>query len=304
LHGKDIVKTILTAKPAPAPAAHSCCHQKSDGNMLPPLREGGREGRLGWAGGAKDAKNYYYLLCVLCVFAVKFFPDWRKRMTYEEILRELKKHANKANVEGMARFGINPKGTLGLSMPTLRTLAKRIGTNHDLAGRLWRSGIHEARILAALIDDPAQVTPAQMESWIKDFDSWDVCDQVCGNLFDRTRFARRKAVVWTKKNPEYERRAGFALMAALAWHDKDAKDEMFLEYLPVIERYAFDERNFVKKAVNWALRNIGKRNLALNKAAVACARRIAKQNSRAARWIAKDALRELMNPKTIARIKK
>ncbi len=224
-------------------------------------------------------------------------------MTYDEILREMKKHANKANVEGMARFGINPKGTLGLSMPFLRALAKRIGTDHDLAQRLWRSGIHEARILAALIDDPALVTPAQMESWIKDFDSWDVCDQVCGNLFDRTRTARRKAAAWARKNPEYERRAGFALMAALAWHDKTAKDELFLGYLPVIERFAFDERNFVRKAVNWALRNIGKRSLALNKAAVACARRIAKQDSRSARWIAKDAIRELTDPKTIKRIK-
>ncbi|MGB7537094.1 MAG: DNA alkylation repair protein [Anaerolineales bacterium] len=224
-------------------------------------------------------------------------------MAYDEILREMKQHANKTNVEGMARFGINPKGTLGLSMPYLRALAKRIGTDHNLAQRLWRSGIHEARILAALIDDPLLVTPAQMESWIKDFDSWDVCDQVCGNLFDRTRYARRKAAAWAKKNPEYERRAGFALMAALAWHDKTAKDEVFLGYLPVIERYAFDERNFVRKAVNWALRNIGKRTLALNKAAVGCARRIAKQDSRAARWIAKDAIRELTNPKIIQRIK-
>ncbi len=224
-------------------------------------------------------------------------------MTYDEILREMKQHANKANVEGMARFGINPKGTLGLSMPFLRALAKRIGMDHDLAGRLWRSGIHEARILAALIDDPRLVTPAQMESWIKDFDSWDVCDQVCGNLFDRTRYARSKAAAWARKNPEYERRAGFALMAALAWHDKTAEDELFLGYLPVIERFAFDDRNFVRKAVNWALRNIGKRSLALNKAAVACARRIAKQDSRAARWIAKDAIRELTDPKTIKRIK-
>jgi 3-methyladenine DNA glycosylase AlkD len=224
-------------------------------------------------------------------------------MTYDEILLEMKAHANAANVAGMARFGINPKGTLGLSMPFLRALAKRIGMDHALAARLWRSGIHEARILAALIDDPVLVTPGQMEAWIKDFDSWDVCDQVCGDLFDRTRYGRSKAAAWAKKNPEYERRAGFALMAALAWHDKDAKDEVFLGYLPIIERYAFDDRNYVKKAVNWALRNIGKRNRALNKAALVCARRIAKQDSRSARWIAKDALRELMNPKTVARIK-
>jgi 3-methyladenine DNA glycosylase AlkD len=225
-------------------------------------------------------------------------------MTCNEILREMKRHANKANVAGMARFGINPKGTLGLPMPLLRALAKRNGTDHVLAQRLWRSGIHEARILAALIDDPRRVTSAQMERWITDFDSWDVCDQVCGNLFDRTPYARRKAAAWARKKPEYERRAGFALMAALAWHDKEATDEVFLGYLPLIERYAFDERNFVRKAVNWALRNIGKRNRALNKAAVACARRVAKQDSRAARWIAKDALRELTDPKTVARIKR
>jgi 3-methyladenine DNA glycosylase AlkD len=224
-------------------------------------------------------------------------------MTYDEILRELKAHANSANVAGMARFGINPHGTLGLSMPFLRQTAKRIGVDHDLAQRLWGSGIHEARILAALVDDPAQVTPAQMERWIKDFDSWDVCDQVCGNLFDRTRYARRKAAAWARKTPEFQRRAGFALMAALAWHDQTAKDELFLSYLPVIERYAFDDRNFVKKAVNWALRNIGKRSRGLNKAATACARRIARQDSRAARWIAADALRELTNPKVVARIK-
>jgi 3-methyladenine DNA glycosylase AlkD len=223
-------------------------------------------------------------------------------MTYEEILREMKSHANSANVEGMARFGINPEGTLGLSMPFLRRTAKRIGTDHALAGRLWASGIHEARILAALVDDPAQVNPAQMERWVRDFDSWDVCDQVCANLFDRTKYARRKAVAWARKNPEYERRAGFALMAALAWHDKAAQDDVFLEFLAVIEHYAFDQRNFVKKAVNWALRNIGKRNRRLNKAAVACARRIAKQSSPAARWIAKDALRELTDPKTVARV--
>jgi 3-methyladenine DNA glycosylase AlkD len=224
-------------------------------------------------------------------------------MTYEEILREMKAHANPDNVAGMARFGINPQGTLGLSMPFLRGLAKRIGTDHTLAARVWASGIHEARILAALIDDPQQVTSAQMDRWMRDFDSWDVCDQVCGNLFDRTRSGRRKAAAWARRGPEYERRAGFSLMAAIAWHDGEAGDDVFISYLSTIENYAFDERNFVKKAVNWALRNIGKRSRRLNKSAVACARRIAKQDSRAARWIAADALRELTNPKVVARIK-
>jgi len=224
-------------------------------------------------------------------------------MTYEEILRWMKKHANPAGLEGMAKFGIRTEDALGLSMPFLRWTAKQIGVDHALAMRLWQSGIHEARILAALVDDPALVTSAQMEDWVKDFDSWDVCDQVCGNLFDRTRLGRRKAAVWAARKPEYVRRAGFAMIAALAWHDKQAEDRLFLEYLELCEKYAFDDRNFVKKSVNWALRNIGKRNRALRRAAVACARRIARQESRAARWVATDAVRELTDPKTIARIK-
>jgi 3-methyladenine DNA glycosylase AlkD len=224
-------------------------------------------------------------------------------MTYVEILHLLKANANPENVQGMARFGIRTETALGLSMPFLRRTAKQIGVDHGLALRLWRSGIHEARILAALIDDPARVTSAQMNAWAKDFDSWDVCDQVCGNLFDRTRYGRRKAAVWAGKKPEFERRAGFAMMAALAWHDPQAENELFLKYLDLCEKYAFDERNFVKKAVNWALRNIGKRNRALRRAAVACARRIAQQDSRAARWVAADAIRELTNPKIIKRIK-
>jgi 3-methyladenine DNA glycosylase AlkD len=226
-----------------------------------------------------------------------------KPMTYEEILYEMKAHANPAGVAGMARFGIRTKNALGLSMPFLRRMAKRAGSDHALAQHLWRSGVHEARILAALVDDPAQVTSAQMERWVKDFDSWDVCDQVCGNLFDRTRFAHRKAVVWAGRRAEFARRAGFALMAALAWHDKRADDELFRNYLAVIERFSFDDRNFVRKAVSWALRNIGKRNRRLNRAAVACARRIARQEFRAARWVAADAIRELTDPKTMARIK-
>jgi 3-methyladenine DNA glycosylase AlkD len=224
-------------------------------------------------------------------------------MTYDEILRHLKANANPAAVEGMARFGIRTDGALGLSMPFLRQTAKSAGVDHALALKLWQSGIHEARILAALVDDPAQVTSAQMERWVKDFDSWDVCDQVCGNLFDRTRFGRRKAVTWAGRKSEFVRRAGFALIAALAWQDRQADDELFVGYLALVEEYAFDDRNFVKKAVNWALRNIGKRNRALNRAAVACARRIARRDSRAARWVAADAIRELTNPKTIARIK-
>ncbi|MDD5337049.1 MAG: DNA alkylation repair protein [Candidatus ainarchaeum sp.] len=214
-------------------------------------------------------------------------------MEYEKVLKELKKRANPKNVEGMARFGINPKNTLGISVPELRALAKRIGKNHGLALKLWNSGIHEARMLAAFIDDPLLVDGKQMDAWIKDFDSWDVCDQACCDLFDQIPLAYGKAVKWTGRKGEFEKRAGFALMAGLAWHDKDAEDEKFVQFFPFIRREASDERNFVKKAVNWALRNIGKRNKKLNRLAIETAKEIEKMDSKSARWIAKDALREL-----------
>ena len=213
-------------------------------------------------------------------------------MTTEEILAQLQSLANPRNVAGMSRFGINPRNTLGVSIPNLRRIAKQVGTDHRLALDLWKSGIHEARILAAFVDDPARVTGAQMESWVKDFDSWDVCDQVCSNLFDKTPFAHRQAVEWARRDEEFVRRAGFVLMAALAWHDKSASDAAFLKFLPLIKRYATDERNFVKKAVNWALRQIGKRNRALNRAAVETAKEIQAIDSKSAKWIATDALRE------------
>ncbi|MDE3089427.1 MAG: DNA alkylation repair protein [Chloroflexota bacterium] len=209
------------------------------------------------------------------------------------ILEQLKSLRNPRNIVGMARFGINPRNTLGVSIPTLRRIAKQAGKDHRLARELWQSGIHEARILAAMVDVPEQVTDAQMERWVKDFDSWDVCDQVCSNLFDQTAFAHRKAVEWSRREEEFVKRAGFVLMAALAVHDKAASDAAFLKFLPIIQRAATDERNFVMKAVNWALRQIGKRNAALNRAAIATAREIQQIDSRAARWIAADALREL-----------
>jgi 3-methyladenine DNA glycosylase AlkD len=194
----------------------------------------------------------------------------------------------------MARFGINPDRALGVRIPDLRRLAKQVGTDHSLALGLWKTGIHEARILASMIDDPAAVTERQMESWVGDFDSWDLCDQCCGNLFDRTPFAFDKAVEWAGRDEEFVKRAGFALMAWAAVHDKTADDRVFIEFLPLVEREADDDRNFVKKAVNWALRQIGKRNRRLNRAAVSVARRLAKRNdSPAARWIGTDALREL-----------
>jgi 3-methyladenine DNA glycosylase AlkD len=224
-------------------------------------------------------------------------------MSVNKILAQLKRLKNPANVAGMARFGINPKNTLGISIPTLRKMAKEIGTDHDLALDLWQSGIHEARILASMIDDPARVTRAQIERWVKDFDSWDVCDQVCMNLFERTPFAYRQAIEWSKRKEEFVRRAGFALMACLAWHDKEAKDAAFLKFMPAIKRGATDDRNFVRKAVNWALRNIGKRNRALNRAAIQTAREIQRLDSKTARWVANDALRELTSSRVQTKLR-
>jgi 3-methyladenine DNA glycosylase AlkD len=203
----------------------------------------------------------------------------------------------------MARFGINPDRALGVRIPDLRRLAKQVGTDHSLALGLWKTRIHEARILASMIDDPASVTKRQMESWARDFDSWDLCDQCCGNLFDRTPFAYVKAVEWASRDEEFIKRAGFALMAWAAVHDKGADNRTFLEFLPVIELHAADDRNFVKKAVNWALRQIGKRNQRLNRAAATAARRLAKRHdSRAARWIGTDALRELTSESVRSRL--
>ena len=194
---------------------------------------------------------------------------------------------------GVVQFGINPSNTYGVSIPKLRELARQIGRNHRLAQRLWSSGVHEARMLAALIDSPERVTEQQMESWVKDFDSWDVCDGCCGNLFDKTEFAYSKAVAWSKRPEEFVKRAGFVLMAQLAVHDKEANDRKFDNFFSIIRREATDHRNFVKKAVNWALRQIGKRNRHLNQLAVETAKEIRNIDSKAAKWIAADALREL-----------
>ncbi len=223
-------------------------------------------------------------------------------MTYEQVIARLKQMANPRDAAGMARFGINPKGTLGISIWDLRRLVREIETDHRLAQRLWASGIHEARILAGFIDDPRLVTEAQMERWVRDFDSWDTCDQVT-ELFARTRFARKKIRQWAAREEEFVRRAAFAMIAELAWHDKTAKDVGFEPFFTLIERAATDDRNFVKKAVNWALRNIGKRNQHLNRRAIAVARQIGKVDARAARWIASDALRELTDAKTQARVR-
>jgi 3-methyladenine DNA glycosylase AlkD len=180
-----------------------------------------------------------------------------------------------------------------VTVPLLRNLAQRIGKNHELAARLWQTRLREARLLAGMIDIPAMVTLDQMDDWATDFDSWDIVDGTCGNLFDKTPFAIKKAHEWSARKEEYVKRAGFVLMAELAVHDKKASNKIFVEFLPIILREASDDRNFVKKAVNWALRQIGKRNLALNIAAIRCARKIQMMDSRSAKWVAADALREL-----------
>jgi 3-methyladenine DNA glycosylase AlkD len=192
---------------------------------------------------------------------------------------------------------------LGISIPELRKLARETGKNHDLAMELWKSGIAEARILAGMIGDPQKLTEKQMEDWVKDFDSWDVCDQVCMNLFDKSPLAWKKVYDWSEREEEFVKRAAFALIACLAWHDKKAEDGRFIELLTLIRREAVDNRNFVKKAVNWALRHIGKRNKILNTAAIDAAREIRQTDSKSARWIASDALRELESEAVQKRLK-
>ncbi len=207
-------------------------------------------------------------------------------------------------VRRMARFGVPTKNALGIPAAKVHALAREIGRNHRLAEQLWRAGLHEARALAALIDDPKLTSERQMERWVRDFDSWDICDCCCWHLFDRTPFAYRKARDWSRRKEEYVKRAGFSLMAALAVHDKSTGDAPFLHLLPVIERGSSDGRNFVKKAVNWALRQMGKRNRRLNRAAIAAARRIRGLKSSSARWIAADALRELASPAVQKRLRR
>ena len=219
-----------------------------------------------------------------------------------EIVRNLRTMKNTRNLEGMARYGINTDNALGVSVTTLRKMARGLGRDHNLALSLWDTGIHEARILAAIVDQPGRVTKGQMEKWAKEFDSWDVCDQVCMNLFDKTPFACEKAVGWSRRRAEFVKRAGFAMMAALAVHDKKAPDKAFDPFLEAIVRESSDERNFVKKAENWALRSIGKRNPRLNKKALSTAQRMLRLDSRSAQWIAKDAVRELTSEKVKAKL--
>ena len=228
-------------------------------------------------------------------------------MTADEIIKKLASLENRANVEGMARFGIVTKKAFGVSAPVLKGFAKEIkkqATNrHRLALELWETGVHEARIIAFLVDDPKSVTAKQMDAWANDFDNWAICDGACGHLFCKTRFGYEKAFEWSAREEEFVKRAGLVLPAWLAVHDKKAPDARIAEFLPLLESKAGDERNFIKKAVNWSLRQIGKRSLHLNELAIRTAEKIKAQNTRAARWIAADALRELTGAKVQQRLK-
>ena len=223
-------------------------------------------------------------------------------MDKNEVLAWLQKRGTKATVEGMARYGIAAERAFGVPMGTLLSLRKRLGKDHALAMALWDSGWYEARLLAALVGDPQRVTRRQMNAWAASFENWGDCDTVCFHLFDRTPFAWEKARQWAASPREFVKRAAFALMACLALHDKAAPDKSFLALLPLIEKGARDERNFVKKGVNWALRAIGRRNLALSAAALAVAKRLARSEEAACRWVGKDALRELASPKVRLRL--
>ncbi len=223
-------------------------------------------------------------------------------MTVDQVLEILKSNANPEQLEGMARFGIQTDQRLGLSIYDLRRIAKGIPPDHQLALDLWKSDLADARILASMVDVPEEATEYQLEEWVKDFNSWDICDQVCDNLFQHTRFAWDKVRAWSTREEEFVKRAAYALLSCLAWHDKQASDRQFLDVFPIIRAGADDGRNFVKKAVNWALRNIGKRNQALNQAAIQLAQELLAMDDKTARWIARDALRELQSEKIQQRV--
>jgi 3-methyladenine DNA glycosylase AlkD len=231
-------------------------------------------------------------------------PSGTKRWSRAGVLRELKKLANPKVRAKMAHFGVNVPKAYGISAPVLHALARKIGKDHELAEQLWASGIHEARILATLIGEPEKVTSAQMERWVRDFDSWDVVDAACCYLYAHATPAWSKVNEWSGRREEFQKRAAFSLIAYLSYKDRTAPDRRFERFLRVIEREAWDERNFVRKAVNWALRNIGKRDLRLNRAAIRAAKKIRQQSSRSARWIATDALRELRSDAVQARLRR
>ncbi len=223
--------------------------------------------------------------------------------TVDEVMEQLKSKAEIDQLQGMARFAIVGDQRLGVSVPDMRKIAKDIGKDHQLALDLWETGVPEGMIVAGMIAEPEKLSEQQMETWVVDINSWDICDQVCMNLFERTPLAEKKIYEWSLREEEFVKRASYALIACLAWHDKEASDEAFTQYFPVIVVGATDERNFVKKAVNWALRNIGKRNQALNKEAIEVAKEIQGIDSKSARWIASNAIRELESEKVQERLR-
>jgi 3-methyladenine DNA glycosylase AlkD len=224
------------------------------------------------------------------------------RRAVREALGYLKRRGSQRNIKGMASYGIRARKVFGVSMAAMRELARRFGPSHELAVALWATGWHEARILAAFVDEPDRVTPAQMDRWCRDFDNWAVCDTVCFHLFDRTPHAFRRIAQWSRSREEFVKRAAFALLASRALHDKESGDEQFAKCLPLVERSATDERNFVKKGVSWGLRGVGRRSLYLHAAAVAVARRLAASQQPSARWVGKDALRDLTRPMVTRRL--
>jgi 3-methyladenine DNA glycosylase AlkD len=219
------------------------------------------------------------------------------KYTVKDIVEKLKSKANPDNLKGMARYGISTANRLGNSIPFLRELAKEIEKNHKLALELWKKGIDETRILASMIGEEDKLTEDQAEKWVVDFNSWDVCDQVCMNLFKKLPFVEKKIKEWSKREEEFVKRAAFSLIACIAVYDKEKPDNEFIKFFPLIKRAASDERNYVKKAVSWALRNIGKRNKNLNKEAIKFAKKLEKTDSKSAKWIAKDTLRDIQNEK-------
>jgi 3-methyladenine DNA glycosylase AlkD len=222
----------------------------------------------------------------------------------ESIVDQLKRLGTKKVREGMARFAIPSEKAFGVPVGEIRKYAKRLGQSHELAAALWETPWYEVRMLACFVDDPARVTPEQMDRWCQDFDSWAICDTACFHLFDRTPHAFRKVLLWSRRKPEFEKRAAFALLASIALHDKQAPDEPFAKCLPLAERAATDPRNFVKKGVVWALRGVGGRNPALYAAAIGVAERLAKSTDPTARWVGKTTLRELNSAAATRRLAK
>ncbi len=225
-------------------------------------------------------------------------------LEFGEIIQVLESLSSSEDIQGMARFGINPQKLYGVRMPELRKIAKKVGKDHDLADELWEYGYRETQILACMIEDPVMVSSKQMDRWVVDFDYWEICDQCCVNLFRKTSYAYDKIVEWSLREEEFVKRSAFALIAVMAVHDKEAPDAKFEQFFPIIIKESSDDRKYVKKAVNWALRHIGKRNIRLNLKAIEVAEKIQKIDSKSARWIANDALRELKSDKVQNRLGK